>query len=130
MHNHTHTLSQILTHKQWKAILCENFRKTYGIMFWSKIFLLSFYPFWLFYTVIPWRFVCNGHWECPGGMDEIMCSRNSCPGMFKCRNSSICLSPDNLCDSTSDCIYNEDERFCPIQEYFQECPSNCSCLLQ
>ena len=77
---------------------------------------------------IPWRFVCNGQWECPGGMEEIECQRISCPGMFKCRNSSICLSPDNICDSTVDCLQNDDVVFCPMGQYFHKCPSDCSCL--
>ena len=41
------------------------------------------------YYCIPWRFVCNGEWECPGGQDEIYCQRNACPGMYRCKNSSI-----------------------------------------
>ncbi len=36
---------------------------------------------------IPWRLVCNGLWECPGGIDEESCERISCPGMFNCRQS-------------------------------------------
>ncbi len=76
---------------------------------------------------LPWRFVCNGQWECPGGMEERNCQRTACPGMFKCKNTSICISTQSLCDFLSDCHLNDDENFCPIGKVSQKCPSNCSC---
>ncbi len=77
---------------------------------------------------LPWRFVCNGQWDCPGGTDETHCNRTACPGMFKCKASSICTSYESLCDVISDCPLNDDEYFCDKGLTLQSCPGNCSCL--
>ncbi len=79
-----------------------------------------------FYCV-PWRLVCNGHWECPGGMEEKLCNQTLCPGMYRCKNSSICITLDNLCDSIHDCHLNDDEHFCSMSQISNDCPLNCSC---
>ena len=78
---------------------------------------------------IPWRFVCNGRWECPGGVDENICDLVGCPGMFKCQNSSVCVSRSNICDGFNDCILADDEHFCSLLESSTLCPSNCSCKI-
>ncbi len=78
---------------------------------------------------LPWRFVCNDQWDCPGGTDEMHCEQKSCPGMFKCRYSKICISAHTLCDSQSDCHFNDDEAFCSRSSDLQSCPDYCSCLL-
>ncbi len=75
---------------------------------------------------IPWRFVCNGYWECPGGTEERGCQRTACPGMYRCKNSSICISNETICDSTQDCHLNDDEHFCPVNQMSNNCPSNFS----
>ena len=84
---------------------------------------------------LPWRFVCNGQWECPAGQEEINCKHTACPGMFKCKNSSICVPYDDICDSSShkqigDCPLGDDEFFCKIDTVSQPCPSNCHFLWQ
>ena len=73
---------------------------------------------------LPWRYVCNGEWECPGGVDEKNCDRTICPGMFMCKNSSICITTDSLCDLISDCYLNDDENYCPIDRVPNKCPSD------
>ena len=78
---------------------------------------------------LPWRLVCNGEWECPGGTDEMRCQQRVCSGMFKCKNSSICINEDNLCDSVTDCHLGDDESFCLAHQPNTNCPANCSCLL-
>ncbi len=78
---------------------------------------------------MPWRLVCNGLWECPGGKDEINCQQRVCSGMFKCKNSSICLDEGNLCDGFPDCSLAGDESFCDAHQPNSYCPSKCSCLL-
>ena len=77
---------------------------------------------------IPWRYVCNGIWNCPGGLDEDregLCSRKSCPGQFKCNNSTICVAIQNTCDKTVDCPMGDDEYLCFQQ--VPDCPMKCLC---
>ncbi len=81
------------------------------------------------YYCLPWRFVCNGQWECPGGMEEIHCNRTACPGLFKCRMSNICISHVSICDNISDCPLNDDQHFCDRSLNLMSCPTNCSCLV-
>lgn len=47
----------------------------------------------------------------------------SCPGLYRCRNSSICLDPNKLCDYIPHCPYHDDELLCDI-EYPEECQSH------
>ncbi len=81
------------------------------------------------YYCIPWRQVCNGKVDCPGGVDEskAWCTRTSCPGQFRCHDSITCLHVDNTCDKVTDCKHGDDEFFCfpPIPK----CPKNCKCFL-
>ncbi len=76
---------------------------------------------------IPWRFVCNGIWECPGGMEENQCNRTCCPGQYLCLKSVICLSPESICDLVNDCRYGDDEYFC--SPHIPKCHPDCQCLL-
>ena len=80
------------------------------------------------YYCIPWRLVCNGLWDCPGGAEEkFMCNRPTCPGQFKCHNTSICISPESICDDIFDCILADDEHFC--HPLLPNCPENCICVI-
>ncbi len=74
------------------------------------------------YYCIPFRYVCNGLWECPGGTEENNCYIRSCPGYFKCLNSVICIYPESLCDGIIDCPHGDDISFCDMN-------LPCSCLL-
>ncbi len=76
---------------------------------------------------IPWGKVCNGKWECPGGIEERNCSRTHCPGQFKCHNAKICVAIQDICDAKDDCPLQDDENFCDYQ--FPSCPDKCTCLL-
>ncbi len=80
-----------------------------------------------FYCV-PYRYTCDGKWDCPGGLEEMMnCHREACPGLFKCRSSSICVTTQSICDGICDCQFREDEFFCNIS--ISNCPVQCRCLL-
>ena len=63
---------------------------------------------------IPERHRCNGLWNCPGGVDEAHCSNRTCPGKFKCHNSSICIALASICDDMKDCPYYDDGTFCTL----------------
>ncbi len=71
--------------------------------------------------------MCNGIWECPGGTDErkIDCPQTTCPGRFRCKNSSVCISINSTCDKERDCPNKDDEHFCSLD---YDCPMKCSCL--
>ncbi len=83
------------------------------------------------YYCIPWSYVCDRKWDCPGGFDEsvaILCrEKRFCRSMFKCHMHQVCVHLSNLCDSISDCPLDEDESFCELSN--AHCPEGCHCLL-
>ncbi len=76
---------------------------------------------------VPWKLLCNGRWDCPGGVDENQCHNRVCAGLFKCRNSSLCIWHEEQCDGQTQCPLGDDEQFCDLK--YHQCPGNCSCLL-
>ncbi len=48
------------------------------------------------YYCIPWRYVCDGHWDCPAGKDEIECGYESKPGFLHCPSSVITILPKSM----------------------------------
>ncbi len=79
---------------------------------------------------IPLRYVCNGVWECPGGMEELPnmnCHLRICSGLFKCSDSVICIASESICDGIIDCPHGDDIRFCDMN--LAVCPRSCTCLL-
>ncbi len=83
-----------------------------------------------FYCV-PWRYVCDMNWDCPGGTDETSCDRSvdqtSCPGQFSCVNSIICIATEDICNAYNDCPRGDDEMFC--QPEIPDCIPTCLCIL-
>ncbi len=80
------------------------------------------------YYCVPWWRVCNKIWDCPGGADEKGCSdRKSCPGQYRCHESSICVNIESICDryKIPNCPYLDDEMYC----LYPACPSDCTCVL-
>ena len=79
---------------------------------------------------IPWEYVCNGRWDCPGGFDEKESSKcgitDRCNNMFKCKRSFACLHLGNVCDNTQNCPFGDDEILCHLQSF--HCPAGCDCL--
>ena len=80
------------------------------------------------YYCIPYSYICNGKWDCPGGYDEAPthnCVSRQCKSMFKCKSSQICIHPADSCDTIKDCPFGDDEVMCDIQH---TCPSFCVCF--
>ncbi len=78
---------------------------------------------------IPWEYVCDGKWDCPGGAEEAEnCkARERCYGFYQCSGArSSCIHVGNLCDGEINCPLQDDEHFCAIKNVI--CPKNCHCL--
>ena len=78
---------------------------------------------------IPWGYVCDSKWDCPGGLDELkhVCgSQRKCHNMYKCTQSQICIHLNDICNGIADCPYKEDEQYCSLNQII--CPLNCQCL--
>ncbi len=79
-------------------------------------------------SLLSFRHVCDGKWECPDGDDENneFCQmENRCSGMFKCRHEKTCLHFAEICDGTSSCSAGEDEILCDMEK----CHFLCKCFL-
>ncbi len=73
---------------------------------------------------IPYRYVCDGHKDCPSGEEEMRCERLVCEGMLKCMVDNICVSWQEVCDGVKHCINSgDDEIFCDLPA----CPADCYC---
>ena len=81
------------------------------------------------YYCIPWNYVCDGKWDCPGGLDEeYQCANDEqCINLFKCKGSHICVHVNDICDNFVDCPYGDDEFLCSLHTV--KCPLSCSCYL-
>ncbi len=79
---------------------------------------------------IPWSYVCDGKWDCPGGLDEDKehhCKEErNCTNLLKCKRSHICVHTGDICDNKADCPLKDDEYFCPREN--MDCPDICDCL--
>ncbi len=72
---------------------------------------------------IPYRYRCDGQWDCWNGEEEMRCTNFSCQGLFKCKLASTCILTQNVCDDVTDCPQSDDEQFCsPIS-----CSAQCLC---
>ncbi len=82
------------------------------------------------YYCVPWSYVCDGKWNCPKGYDEspgYPCgAKRNCSGMFKCKNSQICIHFADLCDEQKDCSDKDDEQLCTLHQH--SCPLSCHCV--
>ena len=65
---------------------------------------------------------CNGWFDCLDHKDEEGCEDITCPGYYRCFNSTVCLHTDHLCDSWPHCPQRDDEWFCDVT-----CPAQCLC---
>ncbi len=83
-----------------------------------------------FYCV-QFSYICNGKWDCPGGVDESALSgcamQRKCPNLFKCAHNYRCTHLEDVCDGHTDCPHGDDELFCSLK--MAKCPLQCKCLL-
>ena len=72
--------------------------------------------------------VCDTSPDCPYGDDEVInwCKSSvRCEGMFKCKDSAICIPLVQVCDGKVHCpIDGDDEQWC----FLGPCPERCQCL--
>ncbi len=73
---------------------------------------------------IPFQLVCDGSTDCQHGDDETSCQYQSCPGLHKCHEETVCVHPSQICDGVIQCTQGDDEMFCNISH----CPLQCNCL--
>ena len=74
---------------------------------------------------IPYRYVCDGWYDCPSGEEENRCDKLICPGLLKCALDSVCISQFEVCDGSTHCLISgDDEWMCDIPE----CPQPCTCI--
>ena len=75
---------------------------------------------WMYCLPIYTR--CNGYSDCIYGEDERDCESITCPGLYLCRDSTVCLHADHLCDGWPQCPQHDDEWLCDAT-----CPKQCLC---
>ena len=71
---------------------------------------------------LPLYVRCNDVYDCPHHEDESFCDDPNCPGLYRCRGSSVCLHVTHVCDGWSQCPQQDDEKFCNLT-----CPPACVC---
>ena len=65
---------------------------------------------------------CNDYYDCVFHEDERYCETMKCSGLYRCRNSTVCLHSDHLCDGLFQCPQRDDEWLCDMT-----CPAQCLC---
>ena len=65
---------------------------------------------------------CNGWYDCVDHDDEAGCENMTCPGFYRCFNSTVCVHADHLCDGWPHCPQHDDEWLCNMT-----CPAQCLC---
>ena len=65
---------------------------------------------------------CNGVFDCIFQEDEGDCGGWTCPGLYHCRGSTVCLLADHMCDGWPQCPQRDDEWLCDMT-----CPVQCLC---
>ena len=79
---------------------------------------------------IPWKYVCDGKWDCPHGTDELKahnCGKRLCRNMFLCVYSQVCVHMASVCDGVKECPHGDDEYHCSLWEI--QCPDSCECIM-
>ncbi|KAL8620429.1 hypothetical protein ACOMHN_066740 [Nucella lapillus] len=76
---------------------------------------------WLYFLPVYTR--CNGFYDCVHGEDEQDYDRAAtCLHHYQCRESTVCVHEDHLCDGWSQCPWQDDKLMCDLT-----CPEGCLC---
>ena len=73
---------------------------------------------------IPFHHVCDGKPDCINCQDEVGCHEYICKGLLRCRGTTKCVHPGEVCDGVSHCPDADDEKLCDLGS----CPYGCDCL--
>ena len=65
---------------------------------------------------------CNEVFDCVFHEDERDCESWTCPGLYRCRDSTVCVHTDHMCDGWPQCPQHDDEWLCHMT-----CPAQCLC---
>ena len=65
---------------------------------------------------------CNGVFDCIFQEDESNCESVTCPGLYRCRDSAVCVYAVHMCDGWPQCPQRDDEWLCDMT-----CPAQCLC---
>ena len=65
---------------------------------------------------------CNGFFDCIFHEDERDCEAWTCPGLYRCRDSTVCVDAVHMCDGWPQCPQRDDEWLCDMT-----CPAQCLC---
>ena len=65
---------------------------------------------------------CNGVFDCIFHEDERDCATWTCPGLYRCRGSTVCVHAVHMCDGWPQCPQRDDEWLCDMT-----CPAQCLC---
>ena len=65
---------------------------------------------------------CNGFFDCIFQEDEKNCEGWTCPNLYRCRGSTVCVHVDSMCDGWPQCPQRDDEWLCDMT-----CPAQCLC---
>ena len=74
------------------------------------------------FNCLPIYTRCNSFYDCIFQEDERHCEGWTCPGLYRCRGSIVCVHADHMCDGWSQCPEHDDEWLCDMT-----CPAECLC---
>ncbi len=79
------------------------------------------------YFCVPWKYKCDGKWDCLQGHDETSnCSVRVCHNMLQCKMSSLFIHLNDIRNGVFDCHFRNNGVQCGA--LYTICSDGCSCL--